>query len=97
MIVTVSGLVMIFLFAFLGYIKGVWRILTDFTALLLAALLSGAVSPVFLPVVNNFDFIPRTLKPLTSVILTMLILFLFLLISLQVWKFGVRHYRSTGS
>ena len=41
MIVTVSGLVMIFLFAFLGYIKGVWRILTDFTALLKQILHNG--------------------------------------------------------
>lgn len=77
------GLVIILIFAFIGYIRGIWRVLADFCSLIAASILAAFLSPLMiLPLIKKNSLIPRVLHTLSAYVITALILFvLFLIIS----------------
>lgn len=78
MIVTLVGCVAILLFAFLGYRRGLLRILAFFVALLVAGLLAAPFSRFALALVEAVRFVPRTLVPLASLFAAGLAVFIAL-------------------
>lgn len=79
MIVLIT-LVVVLLFAFIGYFRGLLKILLTFVAFFAAAVAGKPLAPMIRPVVDKLDFIPRTLKPLSAFIFMALIVFLVIMI-----------------
>ncbi len=66
MTITLIGCAVILLFAYLGYRRGLLRILAFFAALLIAGLLAMPLAPFARPLCDGARFIPQTLIPVAA-------------------------------
>lgn len=81
MMIVLITLAVVLLFAFIGYFRGLLKILLAFLAFFAAAVAGRPLSPLARPVVDQLHFIPRTLKPLSAFILMALAVFIAIMIA----------------
>lgn len=89
MTVTLIGCVAILLFAFLGYRRGLWRILAFFFSLFGAGLLASPLSRLALPLFERAPFVPRSLVQLAALLSAGLLVFIVLSV-ITSWLLGRR-------
>ncbi len=76
MTVTLSGFIVVVVFAILGYFRGIYRILATFISFFLAAMLAKTFSSLLLSPVSQSGIIPKSLVPLAGQIIAGIILFI---------------------
>jgi uncharacterized membrane protein required for colicin V production len=84
MIITLAGLVLVALFAFLGYRRGLLRIAAFLVSLLLAGLLAGPLAGIVQPLAARSHLIPLALQPLAALLIAGLLV-LGILLPLTSW------------
>lgn len=80
MMLTFIGVLVIVLFAVIGYFRGALKILLAFAALLAGAVLGGPLSPIVRGPIENSGYVPRALAPLASHVAMSVALFLLFVI-----------------
>ena len=78
MSLTLIAVIFVFLFLVMGFLRGILSMGTDFCAFIVAGLTAGFFSPLFLTLIQEITIVPKTLKPLSALILSGIFIFLFL-------------------